>query len=254
MTKINKENISSDKVNDYRKLGLETVGLLTEGIVHDFNNLISTISGYAELLENEVPKDSSLYEKVSRIRKSALKAALLSDRILRLGSSHPVEIEKVSVTSIINEAIDIVRSITPDNVRIKSHLKNDGLCVLADPLQLFRAILNIMINAIQAMKDKGGVLSVRSSLVQVTNLKPVKKTNVKNGKYVCVIIKDSGPGIDKEVKRNLFKPIYGSSGNVRGIGLFTVKEIINDLDGIIKISTRKNLGTACSIYLPFCTK
>ena len=146
---------------------LETIGALAGGIAHDFNNILATISGYSEMLQEDLPKDSSLSDNVSKIQSAVQKAKSIINQILTF--SRHVEQEKiqVNVAEVLNETIGFIRSSIPPNIVIKSRiLKKGNENVLADPTQLFRVFLNLMTNAIQAMEENGGTLSVSLSIVE----------------------------------------------------------------------------------------
>ena len=137
---------------------LETIGSLAGGIAHDFNNILATISGYSEMLHDDLPKNSDLSEKVSKIMGAVKKAQSITNQILTF--SRHVEQEKVliNVSEVLKETIGFVKSSIPSNIVLLSRIPKLEANVLADPTQLFRVFLNLMTNAIQAMEENGGTL------------------------------------------------------------------------------------------------
>ncbi|MCX6255027.1 MAG: PAS domain S-box protein [Bacteroidia bacterium] len=139
---------------------LETIGALAGGLAHDFNNILATISGYSEMLHDDLPIDSTLSEKVSKIQGAVSKARSITNQILTF--SRQVEQEKIqiSVSEVLKETIGFVKSAIPYNIIVKSRIPKKKAYVFADPTQLFRVFLNLMTNAIQSMEETGGTLSV----------------------------------------------------------------------------------------------
>lgn len=232
---------------------LETIGLLTAGIVHDFNNLISTISGYAEMINDELPEGSSLSEKISKIRSAAARASLISQQILKIGSTGPDEKTHVNVNEILRETLNMVKSLPDYNIKIKSRIPEKEFFILVEPTQLFRVFLNIITNAIQSMEGKGGLLSVRTSVSPAGKIKPGIIRKLIAPEYVIVSIKDNGPGIDGSIEKRICEPFFTGRINSpgKGLGLSIVYNIVEEMNGAIRVSSKMNSGTVFKIYLPF---
>jgi signal transduction histidine kinase len=232
---------------------LETIGALAGGIAHDFNNILATISGYSELLKEDIPKSSPSSEKVSRIMMAVSKARSLTNQILTF--SRQLEQEKVivNVYDVLRETVGFVRSVAPPVIKIKSNFRKKDAPVLADPTQLFRVFLNLMTNAIQAMEEKGGVISANLSLIgEKEIIRRELNRNIVADEYILVTIKDTGRGMDPSLLRRIFEPFFTTRtvGKGSGLGLSVVHGIVSEIGGEILVYSEKDKGTIFYVYLP----
>jgi signal transduction histidine kinase len=231
---------------------LETIGTVAGGLAHDFNNILATISGYSEMLLSELPKSTPPAEKVSRIIDAVTKARLLTDKILTIGKKEEQEKIPVNVFDILCETIGFVRSAKPDNISIDEEILKTDIHIYADPTQLFRVFLNLMINAIQSMDKNGGTLTVKMVVVDGDLLRhDLNKSNVAD-EYVLISFEDTGEGIDPSVVDRIFEPHFTTRqpGRGRGLGLSVVHGIISEIEGEITVSSKMNKGSLFSVYLP----
>lgn len=232
---------------------LETIGALAGGIAHDFNNILATISGYSELLKEDLQKSSLSSEKVSKIMAAVSKARSLTNQILTF--SRQLEQEKVivNVQDILRETVGFVKSVAPAIITIKSNIKRKDAPVLADPTQLFRVFLNLMTNAIQAMEETGGVLSVNLSIIGEKEIIRRKlERNIVADEYVLVTIEDTGRGMDPSLLRRIFEPFFTTRtvGKGSGLGLSVVHGIVSEIGGEIQVSSEQGKGSVFYLYLP----
>ena len=231
---------------------LETIGSLAGGIAHDFNNILATISGYSEMLYEDLPKDSGMSEKVFRIMVALKKAQSITNQILTF--SRHVEQEKVliNVTEVLKETIGFIKSSIPGNVTLKSRIPGIKANVLADPTQLFRVFLNLMTNAIQAMTENGGVLTVSISLDKRELVKHDLNKNIVADEYIIITFSDTGEGMDPSVLGRIFEPFFTTRevGKGTGLGLSVIHGIITEMEGEIEVSSKIEEGSVFSVYLP----
>ncbi|HNW57184.1 MAG TPA: ATP-binding protein [Bacteroidales bacterium] len=231
---------------------LETIGALAGGIAHDFNNILATISGYAELLQDDLPQQTELSEKVSKIQGAVLKARSITNQILTF--SRQVEQEKVpvNVSAVLKETIGFVKSALPSNIIIKSRIIKNGVSVYADPTQLFRVFLNLMTNAMQAMEDNGGSLSVTQAVVEGKCVKHDLNKGIVADEYVLLTFKDTGKGMDQSLKSRIFEPFFTTRevGKGTGLGLSVTHGIVAEMEGEILVSSKKGKGSVFYVYLP----
>jgi CheY-like chemotaxis protein len=231
---------------------LETIGSLAGGIAHDFNNILATISGYSEMLHEDLPIDSDLSEKVSKIQNAVKKAQSITNQILTF--SRHVEQEKVliNVSEVLKETIGFVRSSIPSSIVLKSRIAKMNANVLADPTQLFRVFLNLMTNAIQAMEENGGVLSVSIAVVKREFVQHELNKDIVADEYVLLTFKDTGEGMDKSLIGRIFEPFFTTRevGKGTGLGLSVIHGIITEMEGEIVVSSRKARGSVFNVYLP----
>lgn len=231
---------------------LETIGSLAGGIAHDFNNIMATISGYSEMLHEDLPKNSDLSDKVSKILGAVKKAQSITDQILTF--SRHVEQEKVliNVAEVLKETFGFVKSSIPANIILKSRIPRMSANVLADPTQLFRVFLNLMTNAIQAMEEDGGTLSVNIEVVAREFVNHALNKDIVADEYVLLTFKDTGEGMEPSVLGRIFEPFFTTRevGKGTGLGLSVIHGIISEMEGEIVVSSKKSKGSEFLIYLP----
>ena len=231
---------------------LETIGSLAGGIAHDFNNILATISGYSEMLQDDLPKDSELSDKVSKIQGAVRKAQSITNQILTF--SRHVEQEKVliNVSEVLKETFGFVKSSIPPNIVLKSWIPKMNANVLADPTQLFRVFLNLMTNAIQAMEEEGGTLSVNIEVVKREYVKHELNRAIVADEYVLLSFKDTGEGMEPSVIGRIFEPFFTTRevGKGTGLGLSVIHGIVTEMEGEILVSSKKSEGSEFLVYLP----
>ena len=231
---------------------LETIGALAGGIAHDFNNILATISGYSEMLKDDLQDDSALSEKVIKIQGAVLKAHSLTNQILTF--SRQVEQEKVliSISQVLKETIGFVKFAVPSNIIVKSRIPKKDANVFADPTQLFRVFLNLMTNAIQSMEENGGTLSVSLAIVDGKHIQHELNKYIVADEYVLLTFKDTGKGMEPSLMRRVFEPFFTTRevGKGTGLGLSVVHGIVSELEGEILISSKEKKGSVFYVYLP----
>lgn len=231
---------------------LETIGVMAGGIAHDFNNILATISGYSEMLLEDLPKSSPYSEKVSKIQNAVLKAHSITNQILTF--SRQVEQEKipVRVSEVLKETIGFVKSAAGSNIIIRSRISGKDPNVFADPTQLFRVFLNLMNNAIQSMEEDGGTLSVKLAVVDGKLVQHEINKDIVADEYVLLTFKDTGKGMEPSLIGRIFEPFFTTRevGKGTGLGLSVIHGIIAELDGEILVSSKKEKGSVFYVYLP----
>ena len=231
---------------------LETVGALAGGIAHDFNNILATISGYSEMLQEDLPKDSPLSDNVSKIQGAVLKAQSIINQILTF--SRQVEQEKitVNVAEVLKETIGFLKSSVPANIVIRNRIQGRNANVLADPTQLFRVFLNLMTNAIQSMEESGGTLSVHMAIVEGKLVRHELNRDIVADEYVLLTFSDTGKGMDPSILERIFEPFFTTRevGKGTGLGLSVIHGIITEMEGEILVSSSREKGSTFYVYLP----
>lgn len=231
---------------------LETIGALAGGIAHDFNNILATISGYSEMLQEDLPKTSPSSEKVSKILGAVQKAKSITNQILTF--SRQVEQEKipVSISEVLKETIGFVRSAIPENINVRSRIPKKTAIVFADPTQLFRVFFNLMTNAIQSMEEDGGTLSVSLEVVDGKDIRHEMDKDIVADEYALLTFKDTGKGMEPSLIRRIFEPFFTTRevGQGTGLGLSVVHGIVSEMEGEILISSKKQKGSVFYVYLP----
>jgi signal transduction histidine kinase len=231
---------------------LETIGAIAGGIAHDFNNILATISGYSEMLQDDLPKDSLLSDNVGKIQGAVLKAQSIINQILTF--SRHVEQEKISVSvaDVLKETIGFVKSSVPSNISIKNRTGDKNANVLADPTQLFRVFLNLMTNAIQSMEEKGGTLTVQMTIVEGKMVQHELNKDIVADEYALLSFSDTGKGMESSVLERIFEPFFTTRevGKGTGLGLSVIHGIITEMEGEVLVSSGKEQGSTFYVYLP----
>ena len=231
---------------------LETIGALAGGIAHDFNNILATISGYAELIQEDLPKLSPLSDKVSKIFLAVSKARSLTNQILAFSRQMEQEKVKVNVSDVLTETVGFVKSSIPRGIRIKSVIRNTSIPVLADPTQLFRVFLNLLSNAVQAMEDKSGTITIGLEVVESEKVIKDLNKDILADEYALITFRDTGKGMDQSLVRRIFEPFFTTRevGKGSGLGLSVVHGIVSEMGGEILVSSKKNIGSVFYLYIP----
>jgi len=231
---------------------LETIGALAGGIAHDFNNILATISGYSELLKNDLPESSTSAENVKKILMSVTKARSLTNQILAFSRQMEQEKVTINVYDILKETIGFIGAAAPSGIKIKNNIRPGQYPVLADPTQLFRVFLNLMTNAIQAMEERKGILSVSLTLANYKDIQNELSTDIVTDEYVIVTIRDTGKGMDPSSLQRIFEPFFTTRevGKGSGLGLSVVHGIISEMGGEVLVSSRVNEGSVFDVYIP----
>ena len=225
---------------------LETVGRLAGGIAHDFNNLLTVINGYASMLLAESP-GPGLQTSLTEIAVAGERAAALSQQLLVLSRKSITQQRHVNLNEIVREVEKMLHRVIGEDVRIETALGRTAQWVLADPGQLHQVLMNLAVNARDAMPD-GGTIRVETGDVTVD----WPGGGFRPGNYVGLTVSDTGCGMTPEVKAHIFEPFFTTKqqGEGTGLGLATVYGIVKQSGGAIEVDTAPGAGTTFRILLP----
>ena len=229
---------------------MESIGVLASGVAHDFNNLLSGILGYSALILRQVPKDSSVYNFAKIIETSALRASDLTKQLLFFGRQGG-QLQKVTdINGIIKEVILILERAIDKGVEIKLDLTENLPPVRVNTSQIEQVLMNLCVNARDAM-DGRGTLYISTRLATQKDLKRLPRMKRRRD-YICISVKDTGPGIPEEIKDRIFDPFFTTKGEGKGtgLGLAIAYGIIKEHRGVIEVISREGEGTCFNIYLP----
>jgi signal transduction histidine kinase len=231
---------------------LETIGSLAGGIAHDFNNILATILGYSDILLDDLQDDPQFVKHINKIKGAVLKANSLTNQILTFSRQIEQEKIQVNIREVLNETIGFVKSVMPRNITVKCHFSKEEVKVFADPTQLFRVILNLMTNAIQAMEEKGGSISVSTSVVNGSQVQHDLNKAIVADEYVLLTFRDTGKGMDQTLMNRIFEPFFTTRevGKGTGLGLSVIHGIVTEMEGEIIMSSEPGKGSVFYIYLP----
>jgi len=230
---------------------MQAVGQLAGGIAHDFNNLLTAMIGFSDLLLlRHKPGDQS-FADIMQIKQNASRAANLVRQLLAFSRQQTLQPRRLNVTDILAELAHLLRRLIGENIELKiSHQRDLGL-VKADQGQLEQVIINLAVNARDAMTG-GGQLTIRTANETYREARAVNAETMPAGDYVLIEVADSGTGIDPEIIDRIFEPFFSTKevGQGTGLGLSTVYGIIKQSGGFVFVKSRPGKGTTFSIYLP----
>ncbi|NOY77603.1 MAG: PAS domain S-box protein [Calditrichaeota bacterium] len=230
---------------------MESVGTLAAGIAHDFNNLLGGIIGYTSLIQLEDQLDDSVMELINAIEDTAKRASNLTKQLLGFARKGKYENKPVQLNDILDEVYGIITLRLQKKITIKRHYAKNLKLVMGDPSQFQQVLLNICLNAIDAMPD-GGTLTLRSECIENDPSFRKKFPQPTASAYVHIAIRDTGVGMDSDTLSKIFDPFFTtkSPGKGTGLGLSMVYGIIKNHNGFLDVESEIGVGTEFHIYLP----
>jgi PAS domain S-box-containing protein len=227
---------------------MDAIGQLAGGIAHDFNNQLNGIIGFAELLKAK-SNDAVLYGYAENILKASRRAATLTAQLLAFGRKGKNLIASVDMHKVIAEVVELLHRSIDKRIEIKQHLATASSAVLGDPTQLQNAVLNLALNARDAM-PQGGVLSFSTHVVTLEEGSLGEELAA--GQYLELCVTDTGIGMDAEVKNRLFEPFFTTKevGKGTGLGLASVYGTMRNHHGAIRVDSEPGRGSSFHLYLP----
>jgi two-component system cell cycle sensor histidine kinase/response regulator CckA len=233
---------------------MEAVGLLATGVAHDFNNLLTPIIGYADLLSSDLGPESSSAESLGEIRRAADRARTLTQRLLTFGRKAAVELKRVDLSQVVLGFQKILRRTIREDVALRVQTEAEHCFVLGDTAQFELALMNLAVNAQDAMPD-GGTLTISTREVELGNEFCEAHEPLKPGAHVALSVSDTGTGIPAEIAAHIFEPFFTTkpSGKGTGVGLATVYGIVKQHRGAVAVASTPGEGTVVSAFFPSCT-
>lgn len=230
---------------------IESVGRLAAGVAHDFNNLLTVINGYSEMALNELPHGTLLHECISEVLMSGKRAASLTRQLLILSRQQVIQPVELNLNDLIAELERMLSRIIGADIRLISRLEPSLGRVLADPNLMSQVMINLVVNARDAMPD-GGTILIETENVVLSESYSHLDTRIKPGRYVRLTVSDTGTGMTEEVKSRIFEPFFTTkrAGQGTGLGLATAYGIITQGGGAISVHSELGHGSAFAIYLP----
>ncbi|MBA3672852.1 MAG: response regulator, partial [Gemmatimonadaceae bacterium] len=229
---------------------MDAVGRLASGVAHDFNNLLTVILGFAQFAIEDVEADSELATDLGEIVTAAQRAAGLTRQLLAFGRQQVLHTESQDINALITEMTGMLRRLIGENIEIVHALAPDLSPALVDRGQFEQVVMNLVVNARDAMPDGGRVL-METRNVELEN-SAFHEVAVEPGPYVMLAITDTGSGMTKETQQRLFEPFFTTkdAGKGTGLGLSTTYGIVKQSNGYVWVYSELGLGTTFKVYLP----
>ena len=246
---VTEKKAVEDQLRQAQKM--EAIGQLTGGVAHDFNNLLTVIMGNLEHLERLTPPEQPTHRLIAGALRGASRAAILTDRLLVFSRRHPLTPEVLSVNKLVAGMSDLLRRTIGEAIFVETVLAGGLWSTLADANQLENALLNLAVNARDAMPD-GGKLTVETANSHLDEAYARMNEDVQPGQYIGVFVTDSGTGMSPETVLRAFEPFFTTKdiGQGTGLGLSQVYGFIKQSGGHIKIYSEVGEGTTIKLYLP----
>lgn len=233
---------------------LESVGRLAGGVAHDFNNLLTVISGYSSLLLMTITDDKRAIRQLREIQKAGERAAALTQQLLAFSRKQVTRPRPLSLNTVVTEAEQMLRRVLGEDNELSVNLAPDLGLVNSDPGQIHQILLNLAMNAHDAMPS-GGTLTIRTSNVEIDAALAALRPDMKPGPFVSCTVSDTGTGIDPELRPHIFEPFFTTKavGKGTGLGLSTVYGIVRQNEGWIGVESEPGIGTTFTICLPLAS-
>ena len=231
---------------------LESLGVLTAGIAHTFNTLTSTILAHAELALDELPGESPSHESVYTIAKIALRASEIVNLLMAYaGNTDSDTSEPVELSSLTQATVRLLRASAPSVASLQVNLSNDPTTIWANSGQVRQVVLNLVMNAIEALEARPGIVTVSTAKVRV-NQDPGESgsPDLGEGDYVLLEVSDTGCGMSNEIQAKIFDPFYSTKFLGRGLGLASVHGIVRGAGGAIGVVSAPGQGSTFKVWLP----
>src|SRR5579875_782929 len=230
---------------------MESLGLLVSGITHDFNNLLAGIAGYAQLGLSRVKQGDPLYRPLTHICEIVKRATAMTGQLLAFSRRHAIDPHQINLNEVITHLLDLLSKMIPGNVEVEFIPEQDIKEIVGDTVQIEQVLMNLCINACDAMPD-GGKILLRTQNIHVDEHQAELLMGVQPGWFVHLSIADTGIGMDEQTQARVFEPFFTTkeSNKGTGLGLSVVHGIVAQHHGFITLESQKGVGTTFKLYFP----
>ncbi len=253
-SEFNEAQLERDKLEEQLRQSqkMEAIGRLAGGVAHDFNNLLTGISGNASLALLDLPPDNPLCQTMNEIAGAAGRAAELTKQLLAFSRKQIIEPKILDLNELIQNLHRMLARLIGEDIQLETEFRNSPCTVLADAGQIEQVLINLAINARDAM-PKGGTLTIETKRMQIDKSYFQDHPSLEIGDYAVLTVTDTGQGMDLKTKERLFEPFFTTKpqGRGTGLGLATTYGIIKQHNGFIEADSEPNQGSAFTLYLPY---
>ncbi|UCE79417.1 MAG: PAS domain-containing protein [Nitrospiraceae bacterium] len=234
---------------------MDSIGRLAGGVAHDFNNVLSSIIGFTDLSLMKLPENSPLREHLDIVRESGYKAAELTRQLLAFSRKQVLKIEVINLCTLIQNMAKMLGRIIREDIKLELQMAAPAIHIMADPVQIEQVLLNMVINARDAM-PVGGTMTITATDIDLDSIALGKHEHIIPGPYVQLSVRDTGVGMTRDLQERIFDPFFTTKeiGRGTGLGLSTVYGIVKQHSGHISVYSEPGMGTIFKIYLPAAEK
>ncbi len=241
---------------------MEAIGTLTAGIAHDFNNILTAINGYVELIKLNIDEKNPIYSDILGIEESSNRASTLIKQLLAFSRKQVIEPKIINVNKVIVDLCGLLPRMIGEDIELKKRLADDIKPISADPSQIEQIVMNLVVNARDAIRDKEfkdeeqGCITIETRGVEIEDDYVVTHPGSRTGKFVIFSVSDNGMGMSEDVKDRIFDPFFTTKprGRGTGMGLSTVYGIVKQNGGFVYAYSEVGKGTTIKVYWPVSEK
>lgn len=248
LAEADKEKLTAQLVQAQK---MESVGRLAGGVAHDFNNLLTVINGYSGFLVSRLAPTDPLHHYAESITKAGERAASLTRQLLAFSRKQVIQPVELDLNLAVAEAAPLLRRLIGENIELVTHLDPDLGVTIADPGQISQVIMNLAVNARDAISDSGKV-TITTANTDLSEADARDHTDASPGPFVSLTVTDNGHGMDEATRLRIFEPFFTTKemGKGTGLGLSTVYGIIRQSNGWVDVWSQPDIGTSIRVYLP----
>ena len=230
---------------------MESIGMLAGGIAHDFNNILGGILGYASLMKLQISEGDRFYRFIDSIEKSAIRGAELTNQLLVFAKRGQAQLSRVQINDVVNDTLKIIRSTFPKSIKINVNLSDSIPPVLSDEAQLNQVLMNLCVNARDAIEGKG-TITIHTKSLSIDQELARQYNGSQEGTYVVIEVADTGVGIDPTLLKRIFEPFFSTKGQGKGtgLGLSMIYGFVHSQNGFIDVESTPGKGSIFRIFLP----
>ncbi len=247
---ITAKKAMEEQLRQARKM--ESIGTMAGGIAHDFNNILFMITGNAELAMEDMPEWNPVRDNLKEIKSAGLRAAGIVKQLLNFSRQTDQKLKPIGAVTVLKNALKLLRSTLPASIEIRKNLPDTETTILGDPSQINQVMMNLCINASQAMEAFGGSLYIAAESITLDETADNCNSGLTPGDYLKITVRDTGPGIEPKILSRIFDPYFTTRGFSKGsgMGLTVVHGIVRNHNGAIAVDSQPGEGVTFTMLFP----